>query len=205
MRSRFCWILPGAFMLAACLFAGCGGQDEQGTDAGRDDGGPEPACTPACPATSTCQDRDGVGAPECVTPGGALTCADDTHCPDDGVCTQGMCVRICACLTDDDCPLDHLCVTEDEGCGLCVPLEPYLCSGDGDCVVVVDASNCCRCPRPRNRATLEATTCLVPHPQAGDPPAGCEPDCAGIDHCWPCEQDPAGLHCQTGFYQICRF
>jgi len=191
MRRWTDTLAAGAMALAVCLFASC--SQDSGT------------CQPACPAGSGCQDADGVGAPECVTPEGELACAADANCPEDGSCEDGLCMRMCGCASDMDCPFGFFCVTEDEGCGLCMSTESYSCTTDDDCLAVVDASNCCRCPRPRNLAAVEAGSCLVAVAEADDPPAGCEPDCSGIDHCWPCTKDPAGLTCSGPGPTSCHF
>ncbi len=161
-------------------------------------------CDPTCPSGSTCRDRDGVGAPECVTPEGELACAGDSHCPADGDCMDGLCSRRCGCATDNSCTWGDICVTEDEGCGLCMSTDDRACDRDADCLAVVDASNCCRCPRSRNRTAAEADPCLVEFPQTGPPPVGCQPDCGGVDHCWPCDDAPIEVTCDGGAHPICH-
>jgi hypothetical protein len=171
-----------------------------------DDAVDVPSCVPPCPAGSECLDRDGVGAPECVWPSGELACAggvpEDEYCPHDGYCFEGVCERWCSCVTDSNCGVDDVvCVNEDIGCGICALRGPYTCLDSSECRYVVDELLCCHCPKPRNAATVAADPCLVEYPPVGDPPPGCEPDCADIDHCWPCETGDGAAACEHG---ICR-
>lgn len=165
-----------------------------------------PDCAPACPANTVCADLDGVGLPECMWPSsGDLACDAVEHCPADGACdlTVNRCQRSCMCSSNPDCGSPELvCVTEDVGCGLCLPREYFSCDSDTDCVLVVDLSRCCSCPKPRNAETVAAFPCLQPYPFVGVVPAGCEPDCSGVEHCWPC--DGSSLGC-LGVQGTCRY
>ncbi len=177
------------------------GVDRTGEDDAADDSADIPSCEPPCPAGSECLDRDGVGAPECVRPSGELACVGDdfdhAYCPEDGTCEGDVCVRWCSCLEDSDCGVDEvICVNEDTGCGMCALRDAYSCLDASDCRYVVDLSLCCRCPKARNASTVAADPCLVAYPPVGVPPPGCEPDCTGIDHCWPCAPDGSGLECR---------
>ncbi len=181
-----------AFMLFLVLvFAACSSE------------GFEP-CGPACPATSVCMDADGLGAWECYvdTEPPILACNEDSHCPTDGACNNQACLRHCGCIEDAACPENNLCVTEDQGCGLCLPASDFACGSDSDCAWVVDLRQCCACPKARSVLVKDGDPCLVDSPFTGEVPTDCRPDCTQVDHCWPCPIGPNQVNCSAS--GICR-
>jgi len=179
---------------------------EDGDGGGDDDGGPAHdadtglLCSPECPDGSECRDLDGLGEPECLLPSGRLACVDDRHCPVDGRCSQeGTCrCRYVGCASDEDCAVSFICVDEYGSCGLCMPFSYFACEVDDDCALVFYLSKCCPEPVIRNISVLDGAQCMSTFPPVGEPPAGCEPDCSGIDHCWPIPSETARVCCVYG-------
>ena len=161
-------------------------------------------CSPACPATAVCMDSDGQGDWECYvdTEPPLLACAADSHCPADGNCIDGRCVRQCGCVEDADCQQGHLCVTEDLGCGICLPEEDFACSGTSECMLVEDVSQCCPCPKARNLTARDADPCLMDSPPGRQVPEPCQTDCSEVDRCWPCTPGAEQLTCSAA--GLCR-
>lgn len=160
-----------------------------------------PFCFPDCPTGTECRHLDGFGLPECVLPTGDLGCATSRHCPEDGRCRDGVCSRLCGCV-DGSCSMEDTCVTEDLGCGICMPSGDFDCEDNEDCRLVIDVSICCNCPKTRNVATVEGDDCIFEYPYAGPIPEECEPDCERIDHCWPCREEPGTPECD--WMGVCR-
>ncbi len=183
---RFAFMLFLVFVFAACSSEGYA------------------PCGPACPATSVCMDADGLGTWECYvdTEPAALACNEDSHCPTDGACSNQACLRHCGCIEDAACPETHLCVTEDQGCGLCLPASDFACGSDSDCAWVVDLRQCCACPKARSVLVRDGDPCLVDSPFTGEVPADCRPDCTQVDHCWPCPPGADQVNCTAS--GICR-
>lgn len=173
----------------------------QGTECDRGRCVTGPVCTPPCPEGSECIELDSYGEPECVWPEGWLACADDSHCPIQGVCDLGgYCSLNCSgCMGDEDClEFGAICRSEGFGCEYCMPIELYSCGSDSDCVVAVRIDSCCPNPSIWNTQTVESNSCLEEYPYSGQVPDACKPDCTRMNHCWPIIEEQIVAVCLSG-------
>jgi hypothetical protein len=99
-------------------------------------------------------------------------CSDDSDCPADGRCREGVCLFAYDCSDDDDCREDERCTA-----GACVRVVESSCDDDRDCDgLVCDDGDCAACAESGARACGADLLCS-PNGACVDPETG--PDGSG--------------------------
>ena len=123
------------------------------------------------------------GIPTIVIPPNG--CTSDAQCPQNGVCSAGVCVIAQTCATPADCPANYTC----NGNGFCVPVGGGACTSNASCTgnLVCVNGQCAACTQGQNQCTNGMTcapngTCVPGTGGGGTLPAGAHVE-GGAFHC----------------------